>query len=71
MYIKFQFFCSGALYLRFETCLECICVACLFLFKTFTILLILSSLSDFITCIASFNIKSEGFISQLGNTVGR
>ena len=34
-------------------------------------LLILSRLSDFMTCSEHFNIQSEGSISQLWNTVGR
>ena len=34
-------------------------------------LLILSLLSDFMTCSEHFNIQSEGSISQLLNTVGR
>ena len=34
-------------------------------------LLILSCLSDFMTCSERFNIKSEGSISQLWNTEGR
>ena len=34
-------------------------------------LLILSHLSDFMTCCKRFNIYSEGSISQVWNTVGR
>ena len=34
-------------------------------------LLILSRLGDFMTCSESFNIFSEGSLSQLWNTVGR
>ena len=67
----FQFLSSGALYLRFETCLECIIWHVSSYLRHEHKLLILSGLSDFVTCSESFNIQSEGFISQLWNTVGR
>ena len=67
MYIKFQLFCSGALYLRSETCLECIIRHICSKHK----LLILSCLSDFMTCSVRFNIQSEGSISKLWNIVER
>ena len=73
MYIKFQFFGSGALYLRFEMCEEgIIWHACSYLHVRLKHkLLILSRLSDFMTCSERFNIFSEGSLSQLWNAVGR
>ena len=44
-------------------------LACLFLLKVSTNLLIFSRLSEFMTCSARFNIQSEGSISQLWNTL--
>ena len=71
MYIKFQFFGSGALYLRFKMCEEeIIWHVCSYL-RHKQNLLILSHLSDFMTCTERFNIFSEGSLSQLWNTVER
>ena len=71
MYIKFLFLGLGALYLRFETCLECIIrQVCSFLRHKHK-LSILSRLSDFMTCSEYFNIYREGSTSLFWNTVGR
>ena len=50
-----------------KTKLECICSVG----TSKESLLILSRLSDFVTCSERFNIKSEGSISQLWSTVKR
>ena len=71
MYIKFLFWGLGALYLRFETCLECVIPHVCYYLRHKHELLILSRLSDFMTCSECFNIYSEGSISLLWNTVGR
>ena len=71
MYNKFQFLGPGALYLRFETCLEYIIRQVCSYLRHKHKLLILSGLNDFMTCSAHFYIQSEGSISQLWNTVGR
>ena len=71
MYINFQFWGSGALYLRYEMCQEYINRQfCSYLRHKHKIS-ILSRLSDFVTFSACFNIQSEGSISQLWNTVRR
>ena len=69
--IKFQILGSRALYQRFETCLEYIVWQVCFFLRHKHKLLILSSLSDFMTCSSHFNIKSNGSISQLWNTLGQ
>ena len=70
MHIKFQFLGSGALFLRFETCLERIIRHVSSYLRHKHKLLILSCLRHFMTCSTHFNIHSEGSISQLWNTVG-
>ena len=71
MYSKFQFLGLGTLYLRFETCLECIIRHICSYLRHKQKLVILLCLGDFMTCSARFNIQSEGSISQLWSTVGR
>ena len=66
---SFNFFGSGALYLRFETCEEGIIWHVFFYLRHKHKFLILSRLSDFMTCSERFNIFSKGFLSQLWNTV--
>ena len=61
-YVKFQFLSLEALYLRFGTCCRKV-----YKYK----LLIFSRLSDFMTCSAPFNIKSDESISQLWKIAGR
>ena len=62
----FQFSGSGALYLRFEMCYEgIIWHVCPYLRHKHK-LLILSSLSDFMTCSERFNIYSEGSYFNFG-----
>ena len=68
MYNKFLFLGLGVLYLRFETCLECIIWHVCSYLRHKHKLLILSPLSGFMTCNTRFNIPSEGSISQLWNT---
>ena len=46
-------------------------LACLFLLRHKHKLLILSRLSDFMTCSERFNIFSQGSLCQLWNTVGK
>ena len=70
MYIKFQFFGLGALYLSFETYYEGIILHVYSYLRHKHKLLILSRLSDFMTCSEHFNIFNEGPLSQLWNTVG-
>ena len=61
MYINFQFWGSGALYLRFEMCLEGTCI--IGQFRSYLRhkhkSLILSHLSDFMTFSACINFHSE------------
>ena len=55
MYIKFQFWGSGALYLRFETCKEDKVLHFCSYLRHKQKLLILSRLNDFMACSAHFN----------------
>ena len=65
-----QFLGSGALYLRFETCLEYIIrQVCSYLRDKYKFL-ILSHLNAFMTCSTRFNIQSEESKSQLWDNVG-
>ena len=70
MHIKFHFW-AQELYISGLNSLGSIIWHVCFYLKLKHKLLILSRLSDFMTCSECFNIQSEGSISQLWNTVGR